>query len=150
MFKIELTVHHPGKPDTPAEFASEYRKLYQAGVDLFAESNVCDIHDSTCWYGREDDNGKHFCCSGCNYLTVTGCIAESIRCKLWTCPEIVSRCKEFPNFTERLNKIIAASNALCARSLGFRKDLSEYIKLFYGKEEYEEWKITETLSSNVS
>jgi len=55
------------------QFISEYEKLYQEGVDLFTEFNICDIHDNACQKGRVQ-NVESFCCHGYKYLS-DACIA---------------------------------------------------------------------------
>jgi len=144
--------HEICKPDHKLplnEFVNEYRNIYQQGVELFTEFNPCAVQNGTCFQSRFLKDGHHFCCSGCDYITDTGCTAEALWCKLWVCGVLRAQAKLQPEFIDQLNSLVKQSGKLC-HGIGGRRDLSDYIKRFYGIEEYDKWKITEASSVAAS
>ena len=131
------------------EFVTRYRNIYQQGVELFTEFNPCAVQNGTCFQGRLLKSSHHFCCDNCDYITDTGCTAEALYCKLWICGALRAQAKLHPKFRDQLNSLVKQSGKLC-RSQGGRLDLSDYIKRFYGIEEYDKWKITEASSAAAS
>jgi hypothetical protein len=144
MFSIKQSVFYPGKQMPMDEFVNEYRKLYQEGIDLFAEFDPCEIHDGGCYDGR--NGGSHFCCSNCDYITDAGCTVDSMWCKLWLCGTLRSK-KELPKeFKDQLNILVLRSGKLC-RGRGGRFGLSRYILMFYGMKGYKEFEANEPKQS---
>lgn len=116
------------------EFVAEYQALYQEGIDLFTEFDPCAIRDGSCKQGR-DQNSSSFCCKYCGYLTETGCSAQSLWCKLWTCVSLKPKLE----FHQRATELRRKASVLCQGHAG-RFDLSDYILMFFGKEKWQEWK----------
>ena len=135
---IEQYVYRPTPKMSLGEFISQYRKLYKAGEELFAEFNPCEIRDGKCKRGD-------LCCSGCEYLSDTGCTVEALWCKLWTCRAL----KPPRVFEEKQIDLTAAANKLLYGT-GGRHDLSSFIERFYGKEMLEAWRTTETYTNSTS
>lgn len=147
MFGFTQHLRYPGNELPMDDFISEYRRLYQAGIDLFAEFNPCEIHDCNCYDGR--NGGTPFCCSECEHLTDAGCAAEALYCKLWLCGTLRTK-KDLPKeFIAQLNAIVKEAGIVC-RGMGGRRDLSRYITMFYGKEGYQKWIASKTRSSSIS
>jgi hypothetical protein len=147
MFSVRQSIFHPGRQLPMTEFVSEYRKLYQEGIDLFAEFDPCEIHDGGCYDGR--NGGTDFCCSKCDSITDTGCTINSIYCKLWICGTLRSK-KELPKeFKDQLNALIRRSGELCRNRAG-RYGLGKYILMFYGMKGHRKWRASEMKSSSTS
>jgi hypothetical protein len=113
------------------EFIHKYNELYIKGTELFTEFDICDIQDNTCQRGRAD-NVASFCCSGCQYLADSGCIAKSIWCKLWLCNPGKAIANKIPEFVNRHKELIAQAGRLCRGNAG-RYDISDYTYQFYSK-----------------
>lgn len=147
MFEFTQHLHYPGNELLLDDFISEYRRLYQAGIDLFAEFDPCEIYDGNCYGGR--NGGTPFCCSHCEHLTDVGCNAEALYCKLWVCGALRAK-KNLPKeFIAQLNELVKRAGALC-RGWSGRQDLSKYITMFYGKKRYRKWRVSETKSKSTS
>jgi len=149
MLKIKSSVRWHTQKLLLGEFVSEYRKIYQQGVELFSEFNPCAAQDGSCIKSRTLKFEKPFCCDGCDYLTDTGCNAEALYCKLWLCGVLRGQIKLPLEFINQVDDLAKQSRELC-RHVGGRKDLSDYIKLFYGVKGYRKWKTTEVLSHAAS
>jgi len=147
MFEFTQHLRYPGRELPLDDFVSEYRRLYQVGIDLFAEFNPCEIHDGHCYDGR--NGGTDFCCSKCEHVTDAGCTAEALYCKLWICSALRSKSPLPREFTEQLNVIVKEAGIIC-RGMGGRRDLSEYIVMYYGKKGYRKWRVSETRSNSIS
>jgi len=145
MFEATMEIHRPGQKLPLDVFVNEYLTLFQESVDLFIEFNPCRIHDHTCMRSR-GNQGKNFCCDGCQYLTDEGCATNSIWCKLWVCEPMRV---EHDEFWDRCAELKQRSYRLC-RGPGGRYGLDTYILRFYSEEEYKKWKIIETSLSNAS
>ena len=148
MFGFVHHLHYPGRELPLDDFIKEYRRLYQAGIDLFAEFNPCEIHDGHCYDGRRE-GGTDFCCSKCDHITDTGCTAEALYCKLWLCSSLRSKSYLPREFTEQLNILIKQAGTLC-RGRGGRRNLSDYVVMFYGKKGYRKWRVSEMRSNSIS
>ena len=135
-----LSIRWPDQGLSLDDFVSQYRKLYQDGIDLFAEFDPCRIHDGLCMRGRRDHGleSSNFCCSGCEYLTSEGCTTDSIWCKLWTC----GATKSDQVFGRKRQELNSMANDLC-RGNGGRYGLDVFIKRFFGEEEYDKWSAKE-------
>lgn len=150
MLAINHSIHWEEQKLPLTEFVERYNQLFQEAINLFAEFNPCEIHDSSCIRGRmiNDRTGKHednFCCEGCEYLTDQGCITNSMWCKLWSCLGI----RENKGFRVRQSELRRRADDLCT-GRGGRYGLDIYIKRFYSEEEYGVWKTTEVLSQGNS
>jgi len=146
MFQLNQYIFWPGEQMPLAEFISEYRMLCQKATDLFAEFDPCAVQDGVCLRGRTND--PNFCCSDCDYITETGCSAEALYCKLWTCGALVAESALPEEFMTRLAELKKEAGPLC-RGIHGRFDLSDYIRRFYGRKEHALWLAGETkLKSN--
>lgn len=144
-FPVEEYLRPAKTPLTVEQFVNEYRRIYQEGQLLFDTFQPCKIKDSTCVCGR-DNNVKSFCCEGCKYLSKSGCLAESIWCKLWLCGYVKGygwpkddRRQLSPEFKLAHRLLVGRANELC-RGIGGRLDLSDFIGRFYGKRTMETWR----------
>lgn len=122
---------------TIPEFVHRYRDIYSRAQKLFDKYNPCQVYDGTCYAGRIIPSHRHFCCSGCKYLSETGCVAEALECKLWICYTIAQKAGLlFPSFlTERQDLYQEAMESIPTFGR-IREDLLDHLIRYFGKEAY--------------
>jgi len=123
------------------EFISEYRRIYQRGTELFAQYNPCEAQDNSCWSSRNDENRTTpFCCSGCEYVSDAGCLAEALWCKLWICGSLRVFNRISKEFSDELAELNRQAGQLC-HHIGGRRDMGDFIKRIYGPKVHKQWEV---------
>lgn len=85
----------PLRKESPKEnmdwkiFSQIYDDLYDRGIQVFTEHNLCDVRDGECKSYRINKNRGNFCCKGCPHLGEMGCMVKALYCKLWICQELI-------------------------------------------------------------
>lgn len=93
-----------------------YNALYDATDKLFKLYNPCQMFSGGCLLTK--NIGKRYCCSGCKYLSESGCTERCLACKVHLCGTVnrLNLPKEFINQLTSINCIAHHLDMLWGRS----------------------------------
>ena len=90
-----------------------YDRIYDIADGLLKKHNPCNIHSdgtkSSCQCHLHTTHRIHLCCTGCKYISPTGCTVKALACKLFLCPSIKNKVlqKRFYKLREYVHKYLS-------------------------------------------